>query len=139
MPPRAVVLFVDVRDLVLSTLSKVVRQERIKTGDRIQTVKHIDPGTTDLFVRKPIGARPPGLQLVLDFIEAKRASNRDQPVYVCTFRHTLKAVIGDHRAHAVADDDVWASAGEIGRASCRERVEVAGGGGVGRRERERTR
>ena len=57
-------------------------------------------------MRKAVVAAPARLQLILDLVEAKRAANGHESIHRHAIGHAFEAVRGDHRSHAVRDDDM---------------------------------
>src|SRR5262249_36242986 len=106
MPPSAVILHRDVLDGGCAVLAKVVRQLRVEPADRVEAIEDIDPLTAHRLAGKPRIAAPPRPQLVLDFVEAERAAERNEDVNPGALRNPLQAVVGDYGAHAVGDHDM---------------------------------
>ena len=59
--------------------SEVGRQPRLQTGDDIERVEDVDPGTLQPLRRKPVVLRPGGVE-VLHLVETERAADGDQAV-----------------------------------------------------------
>src|SRR5215510_16193613 len=106
MPPSAVILDRDVLDGGCAVLAKVVRQLRVEPADRVEAIEDIDPPTAHRLAGKPCIAAPLRLQLVLDFVEAERAAERNEAVNPGALRDPLQAVIGHYGPHAVGYHDM---------------------------------
>src|SRR5262245_53128106 len=106
MPPSAVILHRDVLDGGRAAFAKIVRQLRVKPADGVETIEDVDPSTAHRLAGEPSITAPLRLQLVLDLVQSKGAAKRDQAIDSGTPGDPLQAVIGDHCAHAVRNDDV---------------------------------
>src|SRR4051812_44547845 len=80
MPPRTLVLHGDVLDDRSALPGEVVRELRVEPTNRIEAIEQVRPATSDLAGREPVGPAPTRCQLVLNFVEAERAANRDQAI-----------------------------------------------------------
>src|SRR5262245_64630886 len=106
MPPSAVILDRDVRDGGCAVLAEVVRKVRVEPADRVEAIEDVDPITAHRIAGEPQIAAPPRLQLVLDFVQAERAAERNEAVNPGALRDPLQAVIGDYGPHAVGNHDM---------------------------------
>jgi hypothetical protein len=106
MAPAPGVVNRDVFDLVGVVAPEVVGDRRVEAANRIEPVKQVDPATSYLLVGEPVIAAPLWLQPVLDLVEAERSAERDQGIDGHALGNALQAIIRDHSAEAVGNDNV---------------------------------
>src|SRR5690349_23112513 len=107
--PGPIVCDLHVVNDILAAAFVVVGELRVQAADDVEPVEDIHPICRDLLPRKTVVAGPFGLQLVLDLVDAEGAAQRDERIDLGTVSDPLEAVVRDHGAHRMADDNVGAT------------------------------
>src|SRR5262245_47718773 len=104
MTPRSPVRLFNVFDAIFAAESVIARELGIGAGNDIEAIEDVNPPTLHVLFGEPIVARPTGPE-ILDLVQPDRTANGHQPIDGWTVVDTREAIIGDHGAHAVRDDD----------------------------------
>jgi hypothetical protein len=96
---------IDYDAITISTV--IIGQLGVGATDHIESICNVDPVSLNGDRWEAIMPTPLRPELVLDFVDPESAAECHQGRNPGGVAHSLKAIIGNNRAHAMTNDKVW--------------------------------